>query len=94
MDLEEQTRRSGAELGADVRGASDTNQPIQTSGRPPQGNKAKLWELTPLGWAASRNHGVDMRLVIGLLAFTGVVGYGLVMLIRATGLFPPAAWPT
>jgi len=35
-----------------------------------------------------------MRLVIGLLVFAGVVEFGLVMLLRATGLFPSGAWPT
>jgi len=42
----------------------------------------------------ARNHGVNMRLVIGLLAFAGVVEFGLVMLLRATGLFPSGVWPT
>jgi hypothetical protein len=33
-----------------------------------------------------------MRLVIGLLAFAGVVGIGLVLLLRAAGLFPAEIW--
>jgi hypothetical protein len=36
--------------------------------------------------------GAAMRLVIGLLAFAGLVGLGLVLLLQAAGLFPGEVW--
>jgi hypothetical protein len=34
-----------------------------------------------------------MRVVVGLTVFAGLVGAGLVLLLRATGLFSGAPWP-